>query len=197
MQQRARSPAVSGRAACRPDIRRHQHARPERRGIRPLAGRQADGDFHDGLLGICRRRVQARRRGLPAQTLQFCRLQPLGGESQFALRTAPQPACGSTRGYPRSPAQRQGIHLRESGLQGFAGQDQRHRVPGKRRGVRADAPCRRHDDHHAFPAQEHGGGTPVGYVHARAPFLHRQPALHQRLCPRPRVPERYGIRPHR
>lgn len=27
-----------------------------------------------------------------------------GGESQFALRTAPQPACGSTRGYPRSPA---------------------------------------------------------------------------------------------
>ena len=94
VQQRTRSPAVSRRTACRPDLRRYQHARPERRGVRPCAGRKADGDLHHRLLGVRRRRVQARRGGLPAQAVQLRRLQSFGGQGKLALRTAPQPATG-------------------------------------------------------------------------------------------------------
>ena len=52
-------------------------------------------------------------------------------------------------------------------------------------GVRADAPCRRHDDHHAFPAQEHGSGPAVGNVHAGPSLLHRQSTTYQELRKRP------------
>ena len=116
----------------------------------------------------------------------------------FALRTAPQPATGRRIGTRSGgAAQRQGVYLGEGGLQGIAGENQRHRLSRKRRRIRAHASGRRLDDHHPVPSQEHGDGAPVGDVHARTPLLHRESALHQRLRPQPRVFERHGVRAHR
>ena len=158
--------------------------------------RYGAGDLHDGLFGIRRRGIQARRRGLPAQTLLVRRLQPLGSQGQFALRTPPQPAPGAGGGI-RGAAQRQGVYLGEGRLQGFAGEDQRHRLSRKRRRIRAHAPRRRNDHHHAVPAQEHGDGASFGVVHARAPFVHRQPAHDQGLRQRAHLPQRHGVRTDR
>ena len=59
------------------------------------ADRPPDGDFHHGLFGVRRRGIQARRGGLPAQTVQLRRFQPFGGQGQFALRATPQPTAAT------------------------------------------------------------------------------------------------------
>ncbi len=197
VQQRPRSAAAAGRTTGRSDLRGHQHARPQRRGVRPHAHRAPDGDLHHGLLRICHRGIPARRRRLPVETFRVLRLQPFGRQGQFALRTAAQPARQRPRTCARGGAQRQGIHLGESRLQGFADQDRRHRLPGERGRVRAHAPGRRFDHHHAVPAQEHGDGAPVRTLHARAPLLHRQPALHPLLRQGAHLSQRHGVRTHR
>ena len=94
VQQRHRGPAAAGLRTGRSDLRGHQHAGSERGGLRPCADRPADGRLHHGLLGIRHRRIQARRGGLPAQTVQLRRLQPRRRQGQFALRTPPGEAAG-------------------------------------------------------------------------------------------------------
>lgn len=176
LQQRHRRPAAAHRGAGGPDLRGHQHARPERRGLRARAARPADGDLHDGLFGIRRRGIQARRRGLPAQTLLVRRLQPLGSQGQFALRTASEPAVGAAGDRFGGYAPGQGVHFGESRLQGVARTHRRDHLPRKRGRIRPHAPRRRFDHHHPFPAQEHGDGPARRVVHARTPLLYRQSA---------------------
>ena len=135
--------------------------RPERRGVRPLAGRQADGDFHDGLLGIRCRRVQARRQWITCSN-------PSALPTSAARRGKPirstNCATTSVRGNPKPlpealPKDKEYISVKADYKVSLV-EIQRHRAPGKRRGVRADAPCRRHDDHHAFPGSNMEAALP-------------------------------------
>ena len=95
VQQRHRGPAAAGLRTGRSDLRGHQHAGPERGGLRPCADQSADGRLHHGLLGIRHRRIQARRGGLPAPISAVRRPRPI--RSTNSARGGCRPSRTATR----------------------------------------------------------------------------------------------------
>ncbi|MFQ7502768.1 MAG: DNA-binding response regulator [Alistipes finegoldii] len=162
VQQRTRSPA-SRRTACRPDLRRYQHARPERREfVRSLV--EADGDattvteYVEGFKST---------RWITRSPFSFADFSRSAGKANCSTN------CATTSDRPthRNPFRRRSkdkeyisvkadykVSLVKIMTSSFESEGEYVRTSG-----------RRLDDHHPVPSQEHGDGAPVGDVHARTP----------------------------